>query len=159
MWCTLFRPIKSIVLRFFLYAYQCWIFLISFADCLFLQMLDINKKIRLPSKPHFEYFNNKALWLWDYESFKKPKTTQEVRPPKNKRIRANYKESIKNIRNISCVNGEMKDHLNSLIKVTNSEVALNEYCKLTWSINLLSFIQGDKGKNQVIAQYINQRDW
>jgi hypothetical protein len=105
-----------------------------------LQILDIDKKIRLPSKPNFEYFNNNAPRLWDYESFKKHKTTQAVHPPRNKRIRANYKEAIKDIRNLSCANGEMKDHLDSLIKDTNSEVILNEYCKLTWSINLLSFM-------------------
>jgi hypothetical protein len=86
---------------------------------------------------------------------KKHKTAQAVHLPRNKRIRANYEEAIKDIRNLSCINDEMKDHLDSLIKDTNSEVILNEYCKLTWSINLLSFMQGDKGKNSVINQYIN----
>jgi hypothetical protein len=104
-------------------------------------MLDIEKKIRLPSnKPNFEYFNNNAPRSWDYESFKKYKTVQAVHPPRNKRIRANYEEAIKDIRNLSCVNGEMKDYLDSLIKDTNSEVILNEYCKLIWNINLLYFM-------------------
>ncbi|KAG1318022.1 hypothetical protein G6F62_012575 [Rhizopus arrhizus] len=85
--------------------------------------------------PNFEYVNNNAPRLWDYESFKKHKTAQAVHPPRNKRIRANYKEAIKDIRNLSCANGEMKDHLDSLIKDTNSE--------------------GDKGEKQVINQYIN----
>ncbi|CAO3636602.1 unnamed protein product [Mucor hiemalis] len=99
-------------------------------------MLDIEKKIRLPSnKPNFEYFNNNAPRSWDYESFKKYKTVQAVHPPRNKRIRANYEEAIKDIRNLSCVNGEMKDYLDSLIKDTNSE--------------------SDKGEKQMINQYIN----
>lgn len=118
-------------------------------------MLDINKKIILPNKLNFEYFNNNAPHLWDYKSFKDHKTAQTAHPPRNKRIRATYEEAIKDIRNLSCVEDEIRDYLDSLIKDMNSKVILNEYCKLTWSTNLLSYLQGDKEKNQVVNQYIN----
>ncbi|GAA5816938.1 hypothetical protein MFLAVUS_010473 [Mucor flavus] len=94
--------------------------------------------MKIPSKLNFEYFNNNAPQLRDYESFKKHKTVQAVHPPRNKRIRAEYEEAINNIRNLPCANGEMEDHLDSLIKDTNSD--------------------GDKGEKQVISQYINYRN-
>ncbi|ORE01193.1 hypothetical protein BCV72DRAFT_236801, partial [Rhizopus microsporus var. microsporus] len=98
-------------------------------------MLDIDKKIKLPSNPIFEYFNNSPPRLWDYQSFKEHKTVQESNPPRNKRIRANYEKTIKTISNLSSVNDELKEYLDSLIKDTISE--------------------GDKGKSPVINQYIN----
>jgi len=89
--------------------------------------------------PH-EYFNNNA----DYKFFKKHKTAQAVRPSRNKRIRANDEEAIMDIRNLSCANGEMKDHLDSLIK----DVILDEYCKLTWSANYFPLCKAIKQKNK-----------
>lgn len=104
-------------------------------------MLDIDKKIRIPSnKPNFEYFNNNAPRSWDYESFKKFKTVQAVHPPREKRIRATYEEAIKDIRNLLSVNGEMKDYLDSLIQDMDSEVIQNDFCNSMWNINLLSFM-------------------
>lgn len=85
-------------------------------------MLDIDKKIRLPNKPNFEYFNNNVPRLWDYKFSKKHKTAQAVHPPRNKKIRANYEKAINDIRNLFCDNGEITDYLDSLIKDTNSDV-------------------------------------
>lgn len=115
-------------------------------------MVDLNKKIKLPSKPHFEYFNSNPPRLWDFESFKKHKTAQAAHPPRNRRIRAKYEEAIQDIAGLSYISNEMKDHLDALL---NSQVILNEYYKLTWSINLLSFMQSDKENNAVVNQYIN----
>lgn len=95
---------------------------------LFLQMVDLNEKIKLPSKPYFEYFNSNSPRLWDFESFKKHKTAQAAHPPCSKRIRANYKETIQDIADLSYISGEMKDHLDALL---NPEVILNEYYKPT----------------------------
>ncbi|PHZ14531.1 uncharacterized protein RHIMIDRAFT_303983 [Rhizopus microsporus ATCC 52813] len=121
-------------------------------------MVDLNEKIKLPSKPHFEYFNSNPPRLWDFESFKKYKTAQAVHLPRNKKIRANYEEAIQNIVNLSYISSEMKDYLDALL---NPEVILNEYYKLTWSINLLSFMQSDKKNkenNAVVNQYINYKN-
>lgn len=118
-------------------------------------MLNLDKKITLPNKSQYEYFNNNALRLWDYESFKNYKLTQTANPPRNTRMRAAYQKTIMDIKTLSHLDKEIKDYLDSLLEGTNSKVILNECCKLIGSINLLFYQQDDKGKNQTVYQFIN----
>lgn len=86
-------------------------------------MVDLNEKIKLPNKPLFEYFNSNPPRLWDFESFRKSKTSQAVHPPRNKRITANYKKTIQHIADLPYISSEIKDHLDTLL---NPKVILFE---------------------------------
>lgn len=77
---------------------------------LFLQMMDLNQKIELPSETHFKHFNRNPPRLWDFESFKNHKTAQSNHPPRDKRIRATYNKVIQDIAALSDISVELKEY-------------------------------------------------